>query len=276
MSSGESTTTTTDAASAEPACVRKRAAGKITKIVKIGVMGDGTVGKTSFLLSYITHGFVGDYTPTVFDNFSAIEEVDQDVVNVILWDLAGQDEYSAVRNTCCQDCKYDILLVCFSTVLRDSYDNIKHKWLPEIRRFNTELPPIILVGTKTDLRDPENEDHITTKQGERLAKELKMQAYLECSAKNPDSVATSSLMPSASSSLRTRSTARPPTRPQRRSSRLNRRNSRLNRRRLPIRQRLQSKKESGRSLHSHSRAHNKQPPGMMFENTKKGGEKKER
>jgi len=188
MSSGESTTTTTDAASAEPACVRKRAAGKITKIVKIGVMGDGTVGKTSFLLSYITHGFVGDYTPTVFDNFSAIEEVDQDVVNVILWDLAGQDEYSAVRNTCCQDCKYDILLVCFSTVLRDSYDNIKHKWLPEIRRFNTELPPIILVGTKTDLRDPENEDHITTKQGERLAKELKMQAYLECSAKNPDSV----------------------------------------------------------------------------------------
>ena len=183
------TTTATDAAaSTEPACVRKRAAGKVTKIVKIGVMGDGTVGKTSFLLSYITHGFVGDYTPTVFDNFSAIEEVDDDVVNVILWDLAGQDEYSAVRNTCCRDCKYDILLVCFSTVLRDSFDNIKHKWLPEIRRFNTELPPIILVGTKTDLRSADNEDHITTKQGERLAKELKMQAYLECSAKDPDSV----------------------------------------------------------------------------------------
>jgi len=187
MSSGEATTTTT-AAEAEPACVRKRAAGKVTKIVKIGVMGDGTVGKTSFLLSYITHGFVGDYTPTVFDNFSAIEEVDDDVVNVILWDLAGQDEYSAVRNTCCKDCKYDILLVCFATVLRDSFDNVKHKWLPEIRRFNAELPPIILVGTKTDLRDPANEDHITTKQGEHLAKELKMQSYLECSAKNPDSV----------------------------------------------------------------------------------------
>ena len=172
----------------EPACVRKRGAGKVTKILKIGVMGDGTVGKTSILLSYITHGFVVDYTPTVFDNFSAIEEVDGEVVNVILWDLAGQDEYSAVRNTCCKDCKYDVLLLCFSTVLRDSFDNIKHKWLPEIRRFNTELPPIILVGTKTDLRDGSDDSQIGRKQGEKLAKELKMQGYLECSAKDPDSV----------------------------------------------------------------------------------------
>jgi len=186
--SSTTTTTTTAADAAEPACVRKRGAGRITRIVKIGVMGDGTVGKTSFLLSYITHGFVTDYTPTVFDNFSAIEEIGDDVVNVILWDLAGQDEYSAVRNTCCKDCRYDVLLVCFSTVLRDSFDNIKHKWLPEIRRFNTDLPPIILVGTKTDLRESGNEAHITAKMGERLAKELKMHSYLECSAKEPDTV----------------------------------------------------------------------------------------
>jgi len=190
MSTAEATTTTTSSSSdtTEPACVRKRGEGRITRIVKIGVMGDGTVGKTSFLLSYITHGFVTDYTPTVFDNFSAIEEFDDDVVNVILWDLAGQDEYSAVRNTCCKDCRYDVLLVCFATTLRDSFDNIKHKWLPEIRRFTSELPPIILVGTKTDLRESGNESHITPKMGERLAKELKMHSYLECSAKDPDSV----------------------------------------------------------------------------------------
>lgn len=68
---------------------KRRDPGKITKIVKCGVVGDGTVGKTTLLLSYITQAFITEYTPTVFDNFSAIEEVNGEVINVILWDTAG-------------------------------------------------------------------------------------------------------------------------------------------------------------------------------------------
>lgn len=68
---------------------KKRDPGKITKIVKCGVVGDGTVGKTTLLLSYITEAFITEYTPTVFDNFSAIEEINGEVINVILWDTAG-------------------------------------------------------------------------------------------------------------------------------------------------------------------------------------------
>ena len=43
----------------------------------------------SMLMAYTLHAFLDEYTPTVFDNFSVIEEVDDRLVNIILWDTAG-------------------------------------------------------------------------------------------------------------------------------------------------------------------------------------------
>lgn len=64
------------------------------------------------------------------------------------------------------------------------------QWAPEIRHF---LPscPIILVGTKCDLRSNkeeqdrlrrDNQQLVTTEQGEALAKEIGAVGYMECSA----------------------------------------------------------------------------------------------
>jgi small GTP-binding protein len=166
---------------------KKRDPGRITKIVKCGVVGDGTVGKTTLLLSYITQAFITEYTPTVFDNFSAIEEVDGDCINVILWDTAGQDDYAQIRTTCYNNCKYDVFLLCYSVIHRDSFDNIKYKWLPELKQ-NSPGTPFILVGTKTDLRDEKNNQHIPVKEGVKRAKEIKAQCYVECSSRDPASV----------------------------------------------------------------------------------------
>jgi len=167
---------------------KKRDPGRVTKIVKCGVVGDGTVGKTTLLLSYITQAFITEYTPTVFDNFSAIEEVNGDVINVILWDTAGQDDYAQIRTTCYNNCKYDVFLLCFSVIHRDSFDNIKYKWLPELKQ-NSPGTPFILVGTKADLRDenPAN-NHISQKEGAKRAKEIKAHTYVECTSRDHLSV----------------------------------------------------------------------------------------
>ncbi|GAM28100.1 hypothetical protein SAMD00019534_112760 [Acytostelium subglobosum LB1] len=174
---------------------KKRDPGRISKVIKCGVVGDGTVGKTTLLLSYITQAFITEYTPTVFDNFSAIEQVeDGKLVNVILWDTAGQDDYAQIRTTCYTNCKYDVFMLCYSVVNRDSFDNVRYKWLPELKA-NSPGTPFILVGTKTDMRDNASPsltgstNTISFKEGQKKAKEIKANNFMECTSKDPSSVA---------------------------------------------------------------------------------------
>jgi len=158
-------------------------------------VGDGTVGKTAMLMSYICQAFTQDYVPTMFDNFSAIETVDGELVNVILWDTAGQEDYETIRTkTCFPDTH--IFIICFSVVHPDSFLNVKQKWLEELKRAAPDTP-FILVGTKSDLRDDaevvkklteKGKAPVTTKEGKKRQKEIKAEAYLECSAKDLKSV----------------------------------------------------------------------------------------
>ena len=46
----------------------------------------------------------------------------------------------------------DVFLVCYSVVNPASFDNVRAKWSPEIKHNNPETP-VVLVGTKLDLRD---------------------------------------------------------------------------------------------------------------------------
>jgi len=174
---------------------KKRDPGRITRAIKVALVGDGTVGKTCLLMSYICQAFLEDYVPTMFDNFSAIEEIDGELVNVILWDTAGQEDYETIRTTTCFPNTH-VFVVCFSVVHPDSFHNVKQKWLEELRKASPDTP-FILVGTKTDLRTDEEtirklqekgKEPISEKLGKKRAKEIKARLYLECSARDVNGV----------------------------------------------------------------------------------------
>lgn len=156
--------------------------------VKCVVVGDGAVGKTCMLICYTEGKFPKEYVPTVFDNYEATIIVEGKEVKFSLWDTAGQEGYARIRTLSYP--KTDIFLLCFSVANYPSYMNVKDRWHTEIRHHCPEVP-IILVGTKIDLRTDQEtleelskagKQPIIAQEGIQMAQEIQAIKYLECSA----------------------------------------------------------------------------------------------
>jgi len=109
-------------------------------------------------------------------------------INLGLWDTAGQEDYDRLRPLSYP--QTDVFLVCFSIISPASFENVKSKWYPEIQH-HCPGTPIILVGTKSDLRgDSAMQSQLAAKglkmiekeQALVLAKEIGAAEYHECSA----------------------------------------------------------------------------------------------
>lgn len=156
--------------------------------VKAVVVGDGAVGKSSTLWSFTKRVFPKEYVPTVFDNMCCTMVVDGAPVCLNLWDTAGQEEYDRLRPLSYP--QTDVFLAMFSIVSPISLKNIRQKWYPELAHYSLDSP-IILVGTKGDLRKDtnminylreKNMEMVSREQAEEMAKEIGAIKYIECSA----------------------------------------------------------------------------------------------
>lgn len=156
--------------------------------VKCVVVGDGAVGKTCMLISYTEGKFPKEYVPTVFENYEAEIVVGGREVKFSLWDTAGQEGYARIRTLSYP--KTDIFLLCFSVDNHPSLVNITDRWHREIKQ-HCPTAPIILVGTKIDLREDaktlddlakQDKAPTTEEMGIAMAEDIGALKYLECSA----------------------------------------------------------------------------------------------
>jgi Ras homolog gene family, member A len=102
--------------------------------------------------------------PTVFENYltNTIHEPTGKIVELALWDTAGQEEYDRLRPLSYPET--DVILICFAIDSHASLENVTDKvlplvgaslillqWYPEVRHFCPNTP-VLLVGLKSDLR----------------------------------------------------------------------------------------------------------------------------
>jgi len=156
--------------------------------LKITVVGNTSVGKTSLLISYTTNSFPGEHVPTVFDNYSANAIVDEEPINLGLWDTAGAQEFKELRPLSYPGT--DAFIVCYSVLDEESLKAVTDIWIPEINEHCAGVP-IILVGTKIDLRtkkevveqyQKEGKKLLSAEDGQAVADEIDAVRFIECSA----------------------------------------------------------------------------------------------
>ena len=161
--------------------------GKIEKLdfakIRIGLLGDAEVGKTSIIRSLIEREFDTEYLPTIgLDKFEKKEYLEGGKeIKLIVWDTSGQERFRSIALKALKH--IDGIVLVFDITNRQSFDNLDD-WISIIRK-NFLNPIVILCGNKTDI------DKEEWKVGRREIERLEIHEnfkYFEISAKNMDGI----------------------------------------------------------------------------------------
>ena len=150
-------------------------------ILKLVILGDPAVGKTSLINQYVDKRFETDYKPTLGVNIIRKDVIIEEFnakVSLILWDIAGQDKYDLTRKMFFNGCKGAFLV--FDITRESTFSNIESKWLEDLKSFGTDGGNFIIIGNKVDL---ENLRKVSTETGIEIANKTNAVQFIETSAK---------------------------------------------------------------------------------------------
>lgn len=153
-----------------------------SKPVKILLIGDSGVGKTSLLQRYTDDTFSGQFLATIGIDFK-LKTIDCNgsEVKLQIWDTAGQERFRTITQAYYRGAQG--ILLCYSIIDDQSFAHIR-AWMTSINDFASDRVQKMLIATKCDMEDSRM---ITRQQGEALAEEFGMQ-FVETSAKNKTNV----------------------------------------------------------------------------------------
>jgi small GTP-binding protein len=151
--------------------------------LKILLIGDTYVGKTSLLLQYIDRECPENHMATIGVEFrDKIIQIDNKKVKLQVWDTSGQERYRSITKNFYRNAD-GVMFVCDVTKEK-TFDNIKNWLIDSEQNANNSNFKKILVGNKIDLKE---ERAIDTQQLQNFANKKEMNFY-ETSAKDGTNV----------------------------------------------------------------------------------------
>ena len=153
-------------------------------LVKILLVGDSGVGKSSLLARFISDSF-DEQSPTVGVDFKLKHvDVDGTRLKLTVWDTAGQERFRTLTSSYYRGA-HGVVFV-YDVTSRESFENARETWRKEVEMYGTIANSVkIVIGNKIDRED---ERTVARKEGVAFAKEYGC-LFLECSAKTKVRVA---------------------------------------------------------------------------------------
>ena len=155
-------------------------------VLKLVLLGDPGVGKTSLISQFVHSRFRHSYQLTVGLDISSkqVKLKDGRTVTLSINDIGGQARFAAIRHMFFKGAH--LAMFVYDVTRSETLSNIKSPWYSELMEFcsqpDTTKSAIkaILVGNKADLEDYRM---VEEDEGEALAKEIQAIDHISASAK---------------------------------------------------------------------------------------------
>ncbi|CAK5279976.1 unnamed protein product [Mycena citricolor] len=152
-------------------------------LLKVIILGDSGVGKTSLMNQYVNKRFSNQYKATIGADFLTKEVmVDDRLVTMQLWDTAGQERFQSLgvafyRGADCCVLVYDVN----SAKSFETLDSWRDEFLIQASPHDPENFPFVVLGNKIDVE--ENKRQVTQKRAMTWCQSKGNIPYFETSAK---------------------------------------------------------------------------------------------
>ncbi len=137
--------------------------------IKIILVGDSTVGKTSIITQYIENRFEEEYLITmVGDKFPKdFKTKSGEIIKIEIWDTAGNEQYRAVNKIFMKNSK--IVIFVYDITKENTFNNLSF-WYQQVININNKDELIFAVaGNKSDLYEGQK---VSAEEGENYAKKI--------------------------------------------------------------------------------------------------------
>ncbi len=150
--------------------------------LKIIVIGEPAVGKTSLVKKFITGQFTKDYRSSIGTNIFTKElKLEKNIdIKIQLWDIAGQERWISMRPSYYSGAKG--IIIVGDLTRRNTFDQIEKFWIPDVKQYCAQAP-IILLANKNDLGTELSEKEIFS-----LEKKINAISIIRTSAKTGENV----------------------------------------------------------------------------------------
>ena len=151
-------------------------------LLKVIILGDSGVGKTSLMNQYVNRRFSNQYKATIGADFLTKDVmIDDRLVTMQIWDTAGQERFQSLgvafyRGADCCVLAFDVT----NAVSFKSLDSWRDEFLIQASPRDPEHFPFVLLGNKVDL---ESNRAVSAKRATTWCQQKGNIPYFEVSAK---------------------------------------------------------------------------------------------